>query len=407
MAAPKRHASGRARRAVRAGAVRTGLEVLLADDARGLRGRRVGLLANPTAVDGRFRHAVDALAACGVDLRALFGPEHGLRGDAQDMVPVDGAVDARTGLPVYSLYGPTEASLEPTGEQLAGIDVLVYDIQDVGARYYTYVWTLVCAMRACARAGVAVVVLDRPNPLGGVEVEGGAVADGYRSFVGMASIPNRHGLTAGELARWANEVEGIGCELEVVRMEGWRRELHYPDTGLAWVMPSPNMPTYDTALVYPGMCLIEGTELSEGRGTTRPFEIVGAPFVDGYALADALADLPGVVARPLVFTPTFHKHAGARCGGVQLHVTDRDAFRPYLTGVAVLRAVRHLWPDQFAWRRRPYEFVADRPAIDLLTGGPEIRTLIDAGASLDDLAATWRGAEVAFRAARGACLLYD
>jgi uncharacterized protein YbbC (DUF1343 family) len=263
-------------------------------------------------------------------------------------------------------------------------------------------------MRACAKAGVAVVVLDRPNPIGGVEVEGGAVEEGYRSFVGLISVPNRHGMTVGELARWANARAQIGCALEVVELRGWRRSMWFDQTGLPWVLPSPNMPTCDTALVYPGMCLLEGTELSEGRGTTRPFEIVGAPFVDGHALAAALADdrLPGVAARPLGFLPTFHKHAGVPCGGVQLHVTDREAFRPYLTGVAVLRALRALWPAEMAWRTRPYEFVSDRLAIDLLAGSPALREGIDAGASLAELAAGWAAAEQAWRVERAGWLLY-
>jgi uncharacterized protein YbbC (DUF1343 family) len=386
--------------------VRTGLEVLLAERGARLRGLRLGLVANPTSVDRAFVHAADRFVEIGLDLRVLFGPEHGLRGDAQDMIAVGGATDARTGLPVHSLYGADEASLQPRAAQLAGLDAVVFDIQDVGARYYTYVWTLVYVMRACAAAGVRVVVLDRPNPIGGVAVEGGEVTAACRSFVGLCSVPNRHGMTAGELARWANATQGIGCALDVVACEGWRRAMHWDDGGVPWVMPSPNMPTPDTALVYPGLCLVEGTELSEGRGTTRPFEIVGAPWIDGHALADALRELPGVACRPLVFTPTFHKHAGTPCGGVQLHVTDRDAFRPYLTGVALLRASRRLWPTAFAWRTRAYEFVGDRPAIDLLTGSDAVRTGIDAGASLPELAATWRDAEAAFRAAREEWLLY-
>jgi uncharacterized protein YbbC (DUF1343 family) len=391
-----------------AAVVATGLASLL-EDVGDLAGARVGLLANPTAVDHRLRHAVDLLAVHpAIELVALFGPEHGLRGDAQDMVAVGAHADPRTGLPVYSLYGAEEGSLAPKPEQLEGLDALVFDIQDVGSRYYTYVWSLVLAMRVCARAGVRVVVLDRPNPLGGEGVEGGDVGAGYRSFVGLCSVPNRHGMTVGELARWANAEESIGAELSVVKLRGWRREMYYEDTGLPWVMPSPNMPTRDTALVYPGMCLIEGTELSEARGTTRPFELVGAPFIDGHALTEELDGyrLPGVLFRPVVFTPTFHKHAGTACGGVQLHVTDRSAFRPYLSGVAVVRAVRRLWPDQFAWRTRAYEFVADRPAFDLLTGGRAVRDAIDRGDELDAVAATWRDAEQAFLARREDWLLY-
>lgn len=387
--------------------VATGLERLLAGEGPDLRGRRLGLIANPTSVDFELRHAIDRLRAAGLDLRALFGPEHGLRGDAQDMIAVGGeARDRRSGLPVHSLYGASEESLAPRAEWLHGLDALLFDIQDVGSRYYTYVWTMVLAMRVCARAGVEMIVLDRPNPIGGELVEGGAIEPGYASFVGLLSLPNRHGLTAGEIARMALDRERLDLALTVVEMTGWRRAMRHADTELPWVLPSPNMPTEETALVYPGMCLVEGSELSEGRGTTRPFEIAGAPFVDGDALAEALAELPGLRARPLVFTPTFQKHAGVACGGVQLHVTDRAAFRPYLTGVAFLRAVHALWPDRFAWRTRAYEFVDRIPAIDLLCGSPAVREGIERGDSLSALAAGWAAAEDAFRAERAAWLLY-
>ncbi len=391
--------------------VATGLDRLLADDpiaCAPLRGRRVGLLVNPTAVDAGLRHAADLLAAR-ADLRvtALFGPEHGVRGDAQDMIGVDGDRDPRTGLPVHSLYGHTVASLSPTGAMLDDVDVVVYDVQDVGSRYYTFVWTMVLAMRACAKAGKSFVVLDRPNPIGGALVEGGAIEPGYESFVGLVSCPNRHGLTAGEIARWRAREEKLDVDLTVVPMNGWRRSMSFADTGLPWVMPSPNMPTPDTALVYPGGCLIEGSELSEGRGTTRPFELSGAPYLDGHALATALeADVPGVRCRPVTFTPTFHKHAGKACGGVQLHVVDRAAFRPYRAGVAFLAHAHRLGGGAFAWRRKAYEFVEDIPAIDLLCGSPAVRLGIEAGASVDDLAATWAAGEAEFRAARADLLLY-
>jgi uncharacterized protein YbbC (DUF1343 family) len=388
--------------------VRTGLERVIAQEVPRLDGRRVGLIANPTAIDADLRHAVDRLAAAGVELAALFGPEHGVRGDAQDMVGVDAGRDARTGLPVYSLYGHEVASLTPTPDMLAGLDALVFDVQDVGSRYYTFVWTMVLAMRAAAEAGIGFVVLDRPNPIGGEAIEGEAIAPGYQSFVGLASCPNRHGLTAGEIARWRAAVEGLDLDLEIVAMDGWRRGMYFEDTGLPWVMPSPNMPTRDTALVYPGMCLVEGTELSEGRGTTRPFELVGAPRVDGDAVAAALdaERLPGVRARPCVFTPMFGKHAGAACGGVQLHVTDRDAFRPYLTGVAVLRAFRQVAPDAMQWRTRAYEFVTSIPAIDLLSGSSALRDGIDAGRSLEELSWSWEVTEREFAEARRDWLLY-
>jgi uncharacterized protein YbbC (DUF1343 family) len=387
--------------------IRTGLERLLAGEG-GAAGKRLGLVANPTAVDRHFRHAIDGMLAAGLDLRRLFGPEHGLRGDVQYMVSVDEAEDERSGLPVHSLYGHEAASLRPRREWLADLDAIVFDIQDIGTRYYTYAWTLVMTMEVAATVGVEVIVLDRPNPLGGVAIEGGAIEPGFESFVGHMSLPTRHGLTVGELARWANARLPTPARLTVVEMQGWRRELFYDDTDVPWVMPSPNMATVETALVYPGMCLLEGTEISEGRGTTRPFEIAGAPYVDGHVLAAALEadDLPGVRFRPLVFRPTFDKFTDQACGGVQIHVTDRAAFRPYLTGVAWIRAVRRLWPEHFAWRAHAYEFVEHIPAIDLLAGSAAVREGIDAGASLADLRATWTAAEAAFASERAPYLLY-
>lgn len=389
--------------------VQTGLERLLAEELPRLRGARVGVLANPTAVDRDLVHLVDRLHGAGVRVTALFGPEHGVRGDAQDMIAVDGdARDALTGAPVFSLYGHTAASLTPTPAMLEHVDVVIYDVQDVGSRYYTFVWTMVLAMRAAAVAGKRFVVLDRPNPLGGARVEGGAIAPGYDSFVGLVSCANRHGLTAGEIAAWRAREERLDLDLHVVELRGWRRDMAFEDTGLPWVMPSPNMPTVDTARVYPGMCLVEGAELSEGRGTTRPFELAGGPGLDPDALARALGAmaLPGVRFRPVVFTPQFQKHAGRACGGVQQHVTDAATYLPYRTGVAFLKACRDLAPAGFAWRTRAYEFVDTIPAIDLLCGGPAVREGIDAGASLEDLAATWAADERAFAEARRAHLRY-
>jgi uncharacterized protein YbbC (DUF1343 family) len=395
----------------------TGLDVLLADRLASLAGRRVGVLCHPASVDHRLVHVVDALLAARVDVRRLFGPEHGIRGEAQDMVGVSSERDARTGIPVTSLYGAGVDSLAPAPETLADIDVLIVDLQDVGARYYTFVWTMALCMQAAAAAGVSVMVLDRPNPIGGIAVEGGEVAPGAESFVGLGSVPNRHGLTIGEVARlvaaglpWGGPrfARPLDCDLVVVAMRGWQRGDYFGDTSLPWVLPSPNMPTPDTALVYPGLCLLEGTCISEGRGTTRPFEIFGAPFLDGHRLAERLAAarLPGVGFRPLTFRPTFHKFAGQVCGGVQIHVVERAAFRPYLTGVEILRCLRALAGAAFAWRTDCYEFVADRPAIDLLTGGDEIRRGIEAGATLAELHATWSAAEAAFAERRRACLLY-
>jgi uncharacterized protein YbbC (DUF1343 family) len=375
-----------------------------------LSGRRVGLLVNATAVDTELRHAIDVLRARpDLKITALFGPEHGVRGDAQDMISVDAARDAHSDLPIHSLYGETLASLSPTRAMLDEIDVMVYDIQDIGSRYYTFVWTMVLAMRACAAAGKAFCVLDRPNPLDGVHIEGGAIAPGYESFVGLVSCPNRHGLTAGEIARWRHRVEKLDLDLAVISMQGWQRDMRFDHTGLPWVMPSPNMPTTDTALVYPGMCLVEGTELSEGRGTTRPFELSGAPYLDGHRLAADLAamQLPGVSFRPVVFTPMFQKHSNKPCGGVQLHVTNPEAFRPYLTGVAFLKACYDQSPASFRWREKAYEFVDQIPAIDLLAGGDAVRKGIEAGAALADLSARWPRDEGDFAAERADYLLYE
>lgn len=392
--------------------MRTGLEVAVSDAFRVLRGARVGAICNPTAVDRHFVHLADHLAAAeGVTLAALFGPEHGIRGTAQDMIHVAGeSRDARTGVVVHSLYGPTFESLSPTPAMLEGLDALVFDIQDVGARYYTFIYTMALAMRAAGRAGLKFVVLDRPNPIDGVHVEGNAVRDPFRSFVGLYDLPNRHGMTAGELAGLFNELHPAEerCELHVVRCEGWDRSREWDATGLPWIPPSPNMPTVDTARVYPGLCMVEGTNLSEGRGTTRPFELWGAPFLEPYALAEALdaEKLPGVAFRPAYFEPTFHKFARQSCGGVMIHVTDREAFLPVRTGVACLRAARLLGGEAFRWRTEEYEYRSDVPAVDLLAGNEEIRLGIDAGRTLAELTAGWDEELQRFLPLRSKHLLY-
>jgi uncharacterized protein YbbC (DUF1343 family) len=387
--------------------VETGLDVLCEERLSLLRGRRVGVLCHPASVASDLVHVVDRLITAGVRPTRLFGPEHGVRGEAQDMIGVGDDRDARTGIPVSSLYGETFESLAPSQVDLAEVDVLVVDLQDVGSRYYTYVWTMALAMQAAARAGVAVVVLDRPNPLGGVAMEGGTVEPACESFVGLGAVPVRHGMTAGELAQlvraglpWggARFARAIDCDLTVVAMRGWRRAMAFEDTGLPWVMPSPNMPTVDTAFVYPGQCLVEGTNLSEARGTTRPFELVGAPFLDGHRLEMRLAplDLPGVRFRPVSFLPMFHKFAGRSCGGVQLHVTDRGRFQPYRASLALLAAARLEAPADFRWRTETYEFVSDPPAIDLLTGSAHARRAIDGGAPLGETIAALFAAFASF-----------
>jgi uncharacterized protein YbbC (DUF1343 family) len=384
--------------------------VLVAERFRPLRGLRVGLVCNPTAVDRQLRHAADLLhGAPGVRLVSLFGPEHGVRGDAQYMAPVPDERDRRTGLPVVSLYGATLESLAPRPEQLAGLDALVFDIQDVGARYYTYQATMMLCMEAAWRARLGFIVLDRPNPIGGDAVEGPRLTSGFESFCGLHDLAPRHGMTVGELAelfRIERRLEGL--ELTVVECRGWRRGRYQRETGLPWVLPSPNMPTPEAALVYPGMCLLEGTNLSEGRGTTRPFELFGAPWLDADRLVEALVALrlPGVRFRPVSFVPTFDKHAGARCHGAELFVADRETFRPFLTGIACVAAARALRPESFRWRTEPYEFVEGIPAFDLLCGSARERQGLERGAAASDLARAWVPEERAFARRRRQFLRY-
>jgi len=389
--------------------VQTGLETLIHEQPEKIRGARIGVVCHPASVDAELRHALDLLQAAGARITAIFGPEHGARGEAQDMESVgDLALDSRLRVPVYSLYGATFDSLTPRREQLSGLDALVIDLQDVGARYYTFVWTLALCMEAAGKAGVRVVVCDRPNPIDGSTVEGNLIKPGFESFVGLHPLPNRHGLTPGEIARYVQDYRGVRCELDIVPLRGWRRDMFFEETGLPWVYPSPNMPTVDTALVYPGMCLVEATELSEGRGTCRPFEVAGAPGVDPERLAAELSrrDLPGCRFRPLYFRPRFQKNAAGSCGGVQIHVTDRRRFDSYAVGAAFLQSVRRVAPDAFAWREKPYEFVADIPAIDLLAGDDKLRAAVEAEMDLGDLAVEWRRERMAFEDVRRDVLLY-
>jgi uncharacterized protein YbbC (DUF1343 family) len=389
--------------------VKTGLDVWVEQGFSALKGRRVGAIVNPTSVDSRFRHLADLLVKTpGVTLAALFGPEHGIRGEAQYMVAVDEARDRRTGVPVHSLYGSTFESLSPRPEWLAGLDALVFDIQDVGSRYYTYVYTMALAMKVAAKAKVPFFVLDRPNPLGGIAIEGNLVGERYRSFVGLYPIPTRHGMTAGELARLFNAEFGLGCELTVVPCEGWRREMFWSDTGLPFIPPSPNMPTPDTALVYPGMCLGEGTTVSEGRGTCRPFEQFGAPWLDSEALVARLEKerLPGVTFRPVGFTPTFDKFRGESCSGAFIHVTDRLTFQSLRTGIAIFQAVHDVGGGKFGWREDAYEFVEDVPAFDLLCGTDQVRRGIEEEWPLDRLMEGFSAQAAAFEKQRRPYLLY-
>lgn len=391
----------------------TGLDRLVSDGFAPLKGLKVGVLAHQPSVDRRLRHIVPLLSEADVRVEALFGPEHGLDGAAQDMEGVEeGATprDRRTGARVYSLYGSDEASLRPTPEQLEGLDVLLVDLQDVGARYYTYAATMGYAMQTAAQVGLRVVVLDRPNPLGGLgsHVEGPALQPGFESFVGAFPMAIRHGFTLGEYAEWVRRTETLDVDLEVVEMEGWARDMDFEATGLPWVMPSPNMPTNDAAWIYPGQCLLEGTNLSEGRGTTRPFELCGAPYLDGAAWAARAQPHvgDGLLLRPTSIKPMFQKHGGAYCGAIQIHTTHRWSVRSVRLSVALLEAARALAPNDFGWRTDAYEFVQDRLAIDLLFGSEGPRTMLEAGATTDEIVASFVEDEQAFRQARREVLLY-
>lgn len=389
-------------RAVAAGAglVIPGLEVLMGPKRALLAGKRLGLITNATGVTRGLENAVDLMAAAtDFKLVALFGPEHGVRGDAQAGAAVADQLDARTGLPVYSLYGATR---KPTPAMLAGLDALVFDIQDIGARFYTYPWTLALVMEAAREAGIGVIVADRPNPIGGTEVEGPVLDPALASFVGAYPIPIRHGMTMGELALMMNTEFGIGCDLTVVTCAKWRRGKDFSQTGLPWVPPSPNMPTLDTAFLYPGTCLIEGTNLSEGRGTTKPFELIGAPFIDGATLADQLnqRNLAGVRFRPAHFTPTFSKFEGQRCAGIQVHITDRSRLAPVETGIAILREVARLHGQDFSF------LPGNPPFFDRLAGVSWLRGAIGAGDSLENLKVRWQQQLDAFKRKRLDYLLY-
>ena len=383
-----------------------GIDELIASSGR-LRGRRVGLVANAASLDGSFRDTASRLASePGITLAALFGPQHGFRVTAQDnMIETPHETTGRQRLPVYSLYSETR---EPTAEMLRDLDALVIDLPDVGTRVYTFIYTMANCLRAARRHDLPVIVCDRPNPIGGEAIEGPVLEPEYASFVGQFSIPLRHGLTMGELARLFNDGFGIGATLDVVRMRGWQRSMYFDATGLPWAMPSPNIPTLDTALAYAGAVLFEGTNLSEGRGTTRPFELIGAPWLDAESLADSLnrAGLPGVHARPSRFQPTFQKHAGMACGGCQLHVTDRHSFAPVRTAVTILATVRRANRERFAWRQPPYEYEATKVPIDILAGTAALRRQIEADAPPGEIAQTWEQGLSEFRRLRADFLLY-
>ena len=382
-----------------------GSEKLVASQA--LQGKRVGVVCNPASIDHGFGHIADRIAALpGVTLGAIFGPQHGFRSDVQEnMIESGHGADARRRVPVYSLYSETRV---PTPDMTHGLDVLVVDLQDVGTRIYTYIYTMAYCLTAAKRDGVKVIVCDRPNPIGGTQVEGPMLVPGFESFVGLYAIPMRHGMTIGELARLFNDHFGIGVDFEVITMDGWTRDMYHDDARAPWVMPSPNMPTLDTAIVYPGTVLFEGNNVSEGRGTTRPFELVGAPWVADERFADALnaRALTGVHFRPTVFEPTFHKHAKTTCGGCQIHVTDRRTFQPVLAGILLTEAFRAAAPEQFVWKQPPYEYEYTLLPFDILCGTSDTRAQIEAGVKAEAIARSWEPSVAAFEQVRTRFLLY-
>ncbi len=368
-----------------------GIERLVTDKLGLLRGQRVGLVCNQASVmPDTFIHVADVFAEqTSFELTTLFGPQHGIRGDVQyNMIETPHVQDERTGKMVYSLYSETRV---PTEEMLQDVDVIVVDLQDVGCRIYTFIYTMANCMIAAAKYGKKVVVCDRPNPINGNAVEGNITEHEFKSFVGQYELPTRHGMTSGELARMFNDHFGIGCDLEIVEMEGWSREMWGDETGLPWILPSPNIPTVDTCIVFPATVHLEGTELSEGRGTTLPFHLNGAPFIDPYAWAAELNafNFPGVKFRHAFFQPTFCEFAGQSCGGVQIHVTDREAFTPVIVGIAMVKTASEMYPKEFQWRQNAYEYVFDKNPMDIVCGTDKIRKQIEAGESLNNIEAAW------------------
>lgn len=363
--------------------MRLGIDLLLTDQRPLLQGKRIGILAHQASLNSQGKHIFDLLIPEKKEwgVKVLFGPEHGTAGQAQYMEAVESTVHQPSGLPIYSLYGKTLKSLSPQKKMLENIDCLVIDLQDVGARYYTYIWTTLLCIETCAKYKKQVILCDRPNPINGVTVEGELNEKGYTSFVGLYPLPVRHGMTLAELAHYINDVHDLGCDLKVVTMEGWNRKWHWEETGLKWTNPSPNIRSPLQALLYPGMCLLEGTNISEGRGTDTPFEIAGAPFIQPDKLIELLNEwnLPGVVFEPVEFKPEpGQKWGGKLCKGVRFKVTNKETFKSYATGISLIWALHYLYRDAgFQWRLEPYEFVEDIPAIDLLTGGTTVRTTIE------------------------------
>ncbi len=371
--------------------IKIGLDIFEKNWPKNLKGSRVGLLVHPASVNRRLEHAIYLFRRSRkLELKALFGPQHGIYGETQDnMVEWEGFLDNRTGIPVFSLYGRTR---EPEPAMLKDMDVLAIDLQDVGSRYYTFIWTMELCMQACEEMDKSVVILDRPDPIGGHIIEGPVLDLHYASFVGQRPLPVRHGMTIGEIGNYLRNEFYSSLDFHIIPMQGWKRKMWFDETGLPWVMPSPNMPTLDTATVYSGMCLLEGTNLSEGRGTTRPFEIFGAPFINPVILVKHLNEfkLEGVVFIPIYFQPTFQKHKGKLCGGAQIYVTNRNKYKPFKTGVAIIKAVHNLYPEHFEWKQPPYEYETEKMPIDILAGTDKLRKDIENGEDLNKMEEWWK-----------------
>ncbi|MEW6068318.1 MAG: DUF1343 domain-containing protein [Nitrospirota bacterium] len=371
--------------------VKPGIDIFEKNWPKKLKGSRVGIVVHPASVSRKLNHAVNLFIRSKIfELKALFGPQHGIRGETQDnMIEWNNFIDTKTALPVFSLYGHTR---KPEPDAIKDIDVLAIDLQDVGSRYYTFIWTMELCMQTCLEMNKSIVVLDRPNPIGGHITEGTVLEMDYISFVGQRPLPVRHGMTIGEIANYLKNEFYPSLDLYVIPMQGWKRKMWFDETLLLWVMPSPNMSSLDTATVYPGMCLLEGTNLSEGRGTTKPFEIFGAPFIDPDSLVNHLNKfkLAGVVFRPMYFQPTFQKYSGRLCGGAQIHIINREKFKPFKTGIAILKTIYELYPEQFSWKQPPYEYEFKKMPIDILAGTDRLRKDIENGKSLDYMEEWWQ-----------------
>jgi uncharacterized protein YbbC (DUF1343 family) len=375
--------------------IKTGLDIFI-ENIEKYKKRAIALIANQTSVTRDLRYSWDVLREKGIGIRRVFTPEHGIFSTEQDQVAVNKQpeIDCET----FSLYGDSCDSLIPDGGYLSDIDLVLFDIQDIGARYYTYVNTMALFMERISGRGIEMMVLDRPNPLGGIVIEGPLLQDDYRSFVGILQVAVRHGMTPGELALLCRDTQNLDLELTVMTMRGWKRSMLFHETGLPWIAPSPNMPTEDTASLYPGFCLVEGINISEGRGTTMPFKLIGAPYIEPYRLSESLnaINLEGVYFRPVFFKPTFHKYSGEAVGGIYVHITDREAFRPFLTGVAFIKTVRDMYGEDMIFLRGVYEFNDRHPAFDLLTGSSRIREMISGGSTINEIRESWSDDEREF-----------